>query len=283
MEELDVVKRLKNQFRASPLLTAKHESYFDAYAKEFMEYVGKPITFVEIGVMNGGSLFMWRSFFGEQARIIGVDLNPGARRLEQHGFEIHTGSQSDKEFWRNFFQKVGVVDVVLDDGGHTYRQQIVTANACIPHIRDGGKLMVEDVHTSYYPSFGYPSPYSFINWAKSRVDQVNFRSNSIPGHPGNSSDCIHSVSFYESIVCFSINRSKCGPSAVVENGGKSILAEDFRYKDTAMEQLEAAEEALLAGLLGRSALGRRVIGGIFGRLKRALVNRENSSLKSDFE
>lgn len=274
---------LKKSFYESPLLTAKHESYFETYAEELECFVGKSITFVEIGVMNGGSLFMWRKFFGEQARIIGIDMNPSARQLESHGFEIYIGSQSDKNFWQKFFEEVGSVDIVLDDGGHTYKQQIITAKACIPHIRDGGKVIIEDVHTSYYPSFGYPSRYSFINWSKQQIDRVNFRSKSIPGRLGAHSDSIYSVRFYESIVSFYINRKKCLPTAVIENGGKSILAQDFRYKNTLLEQLDRFEALIVGGFLGRSVLGRRIVGFLFGRIKRLLVIKENISLKPEFD
>ena len=97
----------------------KLDTYFHVYDRLFKEYRGKKITFVEIGVFNGGSLFMWRDYFGPEARIIGVDLNPGARKWEEHGFEIYIGNQADIAFWRNFFQEIGDVDVILDDGGHT--------------------------------------------------------------------------------------------------------------------------------------------------------------------
>lgn len=275
--------KLKRLFFESPMLTAKHESYFEAYAEELSCYVGKQITFVEVGVMNGGSLFMWRKFFGEQARVIGIDVNPGALELVIHGYEIYIGSQSDKNFWKNFFEEVGPVDIVLDDGGHTYKQQIITAKACIPHLRDGGKLIIEDVHTSYYPSFGYPSRYSFINWSKHQIDRINYRSKSIPGRLGVHSDSIYSLRFYESIVSFHINRTKCMPSAVIENGGKSILAQDFRYKDSLIEKIERIEMRILNSRVCEKVLSPRVIVAVFARLKRLLVMKENILLKSEFE
>ena len=43
-----------------------------------------------------------RDFFGEEARIIGIDLNPSAKKWEKDGFEIFIGSQSDTNFWNNF-------------------------------------------------------------------------------------------------------------------------------------------------------------------------------------
>lgn len=104
-------------FRASPFLSSKHTTYFPVYDRLFAPYRDRKITFVEIGVLSGGSLFMWRSFFGPNARIIGIDLNPDAVRWREHGFEIHIGSQSDPAFWRQFLNDIGPIDILLDDGG----------------------------------------------------------------------------------------------------------------------------------------------------------------------
>ena len=76
--------------------------------------------FVEVGVFGGESLFMWRELFGPEARIIGIDLNLKARYLEMHGCEIYIGSQSDEDFWKEFTNTVGPIEVVLDGGGHAY-------------------------------------------------------------------------------------------------------------------------------------------------------------------
>ena len=75
-----------------------------------------------MGVLNVGSLFMWRDCFGPKALIIGVDFNLLAMRWEEDGFEIFIGSQSSPDFWRDFFSSIGMVDVLLGDGGHTNEQ-----------------------------------------------------------------------------------------------------------------------------------------------------------------
>ena len=66
----------------SPHRSIKHNTYFKVYDELFLKFRNKKIVFVEIGVLGGGSLFMWRNFFGNKARIIGVDMNPGAIRLQ---------------------------------------------------------------------------------------------------------------------------------------------------------------------------------------------------------
>jgi hypothetical protein len=215
-------------YKRSEFLSIKVSSYFHVYEELLAKFRGKDITFVEIGVLNGGSLFMWRDYLGPLARIIGIDVNPDAKRWEKFGFEIFLGSQSDERFWDELFSSVGDVDIVLDDGGHTNEQQIVTAEKCIPHIKDGGMLIVEDTHTSYIASFGNPSRYSFISYCKGLMDSVNSRFPAVRISDNPLNQMVSSITIYESIVCFRIDRARCFVSSVTSNSGISSNAVDFR-------------------------------------------------------
>ena len=53
-------------FLESPHPSFKHTTYFATYDAIFTKYINKKIIFVEVGVLGGGSLFMWRNFFGKQ-------------------------------------------------------------------------------------------------------------------------------------------------------------------------------------------------------------------------
>ena len=119
--------------------------------------------------------FLCGEIFDENAEIIGVDLNPSAKKWEKHGFKIFIGDQSDPNFWRDFFKKVGNIDIVIDDGGHTNKQQVFTLLETIPNINDNGMLVVEDVHSSYMTKFRNPSKYTFISFSKTIVDEFNSR------------------------------------------------------------------------------------------------------------
>ena len=88
-------------FNKSKKFSLKWSSYFQVYENIFSEYRNKKITFVEIGVANGGSLFIWKKFFGKNAKIIGIDANPNAKKIEKYGFKIYIGNQSDEKFWKN--------------------------------------------------------------------------------------------------------------------------------------------------------------------------------------
>jgi cephalosporin hydroxylase len=234
-------------YRRSPYLSRKHSSYFPAYQDLLERYRNKPIVFLEVGILNGGSLFMWRDFFGPAARIIGVELNPEARKWEQSGFEIYIGSQSDPKFWRDLFEKIGPVDVILDDGGHTNEQQIVTVCESLPFVRDGGMVIVEDTHTSYFREFGNPSPYSFMNFAKSVVDEINGRCPWVRNSKHQRHNYVWSVAFYESIVCFNVNRTKSFVSWPTSNSGASSNAQDYRHHQSPIDILERLRGRISSG------------------------------------
>ena len=231
--ELNSKLRLFQIYKNLKQVSLKSDTYFPVYEEIFNKYVGKKITFVEIGVLQGGSLHMWKEYFGNSARIIGIDLNPKAKKLEKDGFEIFIGSQSDENFWDEFFSKVGKIDILLDDGGHENDQQIITLNKTIPNMNDEGVIVVEDTHTSYLKKFGNPSKYSFINYSKYIIDVINSRFPATEIKKNNDfRNKIHSISFYESIVALKINSKKSLESTVVRNNeSESIKVADLRYSD----------------------------------------------------
>ena len=228
-------KDLLNFFKQSKYYSLKYKNYFPIYEKLFAKFRGKKITFVEIGVLSGGSLFMWKNYFGNDARIIGIELNPEAKKFEKEGFEIFIGNQADENFWKDFFEKVGEVDIILDDGGHTNFQQIVTCCSCIPFIKDNGLMVVEDVFHSYGLSYGAkgfynPSKYSFINFCKKSIDDINFRFPDSKKFKFSLNKFIYSVEFYESIVAFNIDKNLCSSNnEVIFSNGKNLEHKDYAH------------------------------------------------------
>ena len=166
---------LKSEFLKLEDFSTKWEKYFDVYENILNKYKNKNITFVEIGIFNGGSLKLWKNFFGEKARIIGIDLNQKCKQFEnkKENIEIFIGNQSDENFWDNFFSKVGNVDIILDDGGHTNLDLITTFSKSIPFINDGGLFIAEDTHTCYQKHYNSSFKYSFINFSKNLIDELN--------------------------------------------------------------------------------------------------------------
>lgn len=228
-------KKLIELFNESKYYSLKYKNYFTIYEKLFDKYRNKKITFVEIGVLSGGSLKMWKKYFGLDCRIIGIDLNPKAKNFEEDGIEIFTGSQSDENFWENFFKEVGKVDIILDDGGHTNFQQIMTTCCTVPNIKDDGLLVVEDVFHSYGVSYGSkgffnPSKYSFINFCKKITDDINCRFPEIEKFNFSLNEYIYSMEIFESIVAFKIDRDLCKiKNEVLYNSGQNLELKDYAH------------------------------------------------------
>jgi hypothetical protein len=130
----------------------------------------------------------------------------GALTISSHANDENPCRVRPARFWDGFFSAVGDVDVVLDDGGHTNEQQIITAHNCIPHIKNGGRLIVEDTRTSYLQSFWNPSRYSFINYSKRMVDRINCRFRDLHLSDDAYKNAVYSMGVHESIVCFNIDR-----------------------------------------------------------------------------
>jgi len=123
----------------------KWRHYFDIYHRHLAQFRGQPVNIVEIGIYSGGSLPMWREYFGPACHVYGVDIAPECRVYEDEGISIFIGDQADPEFWRTFVAQVPAIDVVIDDGGHRAYQQIATLRALLPHIRPGGVFFCEDL------------------------------------------------------------------------------------------------------------------------------------------
>lgn len=224
-------------FNSSPEYSRKWANYFPVYDLLFSKYKGLPITFIEVGVLNGGSLFMWRKFLGEQARIIGIDLNPEALGWKTHGFEIYIGDQQNSVFWQDFYRTVGEFDVLLDDGGHTNSQQIQTLRCAIPHAKTGSTIVIEDTQTSYLADFGNPSRTSAVEYTKKLIDSISRRNPEILLEELELTRKIHSVQFFESLFAIHINVELSKVNREVDNGRGPGKASDFRYQSDACMEL----------------------------------------------
>lgn len=124
----------------------KWDHYFQIYQRHFGKFVGREVHVVEIGIYSGGSLPMWKAYFGPGCRVYGVDIEEACKAYEGDRTRVFIGDQADRGFWARFRSEVPSVDILIDDGGHTPEQQIVTLEEMLPHLRPGGVYLCEDVH-----------------------------------------------------------------------------------------------------------------------------------------
>jgi len=128
----------------------KWEHYFEVYERYLAAIRTTNPVVLEIGVELGGSLEMWREYFGPAARIYGVDINPTALRHNDIATKVFIGDQQDRAFLRSVLHEIGTPDVVIDDGGHTANQQITAFEELYTSVAEKGIYIVEDTHTSLW-------------------------------------------------------------------------------------------------------------------------------------
>lgn len=180
--------------------------YFEIYHRHFERFRGKKPVVLEFGVSQGGSLQMWRDYFGRGAKIHGVDINPKCKELEQRNTKIFIGDQEDREFLRSVIEEIGPVDVLIEDGGHLGPQQIATFEEVYPTMSENGVFLIEDLHTSYWPKWGggYKKPGTFMQYAKGLTDKLNAWHTKQPRRfqVDDFTRTTKSMHFYDSIVVF---------------------------------------------------------------------------------
>jgi hypothetical protein len=148
--------------------------YFPIYERHLAVYRGRPIRVLEIGVYRGGGLKLLSHYLGPQARLVGIDIDRAAR-LAARPMHVEIGDQADADFLKAVSDKHGPFDVIVDDGGHTMRQQVVSVETLFPLMADGGTYIVEDCHTSYWPEYSDqpPGDPTFLEWSKARMDDLH--------------------------------------------------------------------------------------------------------------
>ena len=184
-------------------LIHKWMHYFEIYDHHFSRFRGTDVHILEFGVSQGGSLQMWKDYFGPQCRIYGVDINPHCKALEEDRITIFTGDQEDRIFLRSLAASVPRIDILIDDGGHSMRQQIATFEELFGRIAENGVYLCEDLHTSYWKEWGggYRRRNTFIEYSKRFIDSIHaWHSKSRALKVDDFTRSAHSLHYYDSIL-----------------------------------------------------------------------------------
>ena len=226
------IKTLRQCFNDAKNFASKLDTYFEVYEDFLGPLRGKPITLVEIGVLDGGSLQMWRSYLGNQARIIGIEANQEATKVADQGFEIYIGNQENGQQLDAIFSQIGPIDILIDDGGHTSRGQIQTCLSAAKFMAVRGLIIIEDTHSSYASDFGMPSKYSFANWVN-RVccfmDSEYLNPHKIGSSPtAKFANRVRRIIKFKSMTVFEIGQTSRHPTALV-NKSLGENSKDMRW------------------------------------------------------
>jgi hypothetical protein len=182
----------------------KWKHYFPIYERHFKDFVNKSVTLMEIGCGRGGSLQMWKRYFGPHARIVGIDNYPESKKFEEDQIEIYIGEQQDTRFLDSVIGEIGIPDIIVDDGSHIMSHVTATFQFLYPRMLKNGVYLVEDLHTAYWDECegGLRRPATFIELCKNLIDELNadHSRGSLP--PTDFTRNTMSMHFYDSIVVF---------------------------------------------------------------------------------
>lgn len=161
-------------------------NYVALYEKYFNSLQHQSIKFLEIGFYHGDSARLWDNYF-TQANLFFIDINPTL--FQQYGHTLstrcsyHVVDQGKQTDLLKFIKDVGgEFDIIIDDGGHLMHQQIISFKTLFPYLKPGGLYIIEDLHTSYWQSYGGSgsmaqpkiNPNTTIYFLQQLINDVNF-------------------------------------------------------------------------------------------------------------
>lgn len=162
-------------------------NYTEVYEKYFLPLQNKPLKFLEIGFACGSSARMWDAFFvNPESNLVFIDFKPECYNYMLNlsaRCSLHSVNQRSETELEAFIQKVGGdFDIIIDDGGHTYPEQLTSFRILFPYVKKGGVYIIEDLHTSYWRDYGAEgdcqnpkaSGNSTIRFLQNLVDDLNF-------------------------------------------------------------------------------------------------------------
>lgn len=117
--------------------------YLTAYEAALASYRNQPINLMEIGVLGGASLRVWRRYF-TRARLVGIDIDRSCTRFAGERTEIRIGSQTDPEFLAKVAAEFPPT-IVIDDGSHRTDDILFTFDRLFPVLAPGGCYVIEDL------------------------------------------------------------------------------------------------------------------------------------------
>jgi predicted O-methyltransferase YrrM len=158
--------------------TDKGTTYTQVYHRLLGHVREQRMRMLEIGLYNGGSLRMWRDYL-PNAVLHGIDVD--ARTLayqdEVPNSQVRLVDQGSTAALEAFVAELGGnYDFILDDGGHTMVQQIVSFEVLWPQVMPGGVYAIEDLGTSYFLEYGgqdLDGPDTAMAYTKTLADAVH--------------------------------------------------------------------------------------------------------------
>ncbi len=119
-------------------------AYIPHYAERFENQRNDPkfpAVLLEIGVMDGASLRMWRDYFA--TKVYGIDIVKESI-INDRNIQCFLGDQADHRFLAEVVDEIGPLDIVIDDGSHRGWHHVASFEFLWQHVKPGGWYCIED-------------------------------------------------------------------------------------------------------------------------------------------
>jgi len=154
----------------------KWSHYFAIYQAVFGPRRAEPLRILEIGVLGGSSLRLWKRYFTHPGTlIVGIDILPECIQFDApaEGIRVRIGSQTDARFLNRVVEEFGPFDLIIDDGSHHSSHMIASFNHLFADgLKELGIYFVEDLHANYWLPWR-DSRRSFIDMCKEMVEHMH--------------------------------------------------------------------------------------------------------------
>ena len=179
--------------------SSKWQHYFEIYDRHLFKFIGQSFTFIEIGIDQGGSLELWKKYFGKKVNLVGIDIKNSVV-FDDDQIRTFQGDQKDTEFLSKVLEKIDTPTVILDDGSHIQSDILTTFDFMFPHLSDSGVYIIEDCHTAYWPRFqgGITSHLNIVDIFSRTVHDVNSKYYNEPKTV--KIQQLDSIHFYDSVI-----------------------------------------------------------------------------------
>jgi FkbM family methyltransferase len=221
---------------AGPVVHKWHH-YIPIYERYLSAFRNTPVRLLEIGVVRGGGLRLWREYLGPEATIFGIDINPACQQHDGHHGQVRIGSQADHDFLGRVVEEMGGVDVVIDDGSHQMSHIRASLDFLLPRLDARGLYLIEDLHTAYWPRWGggLDAEGNFFNVIRKMIDDMHHWYHRGHRQMAFARDLITGIHVHDSMVV--IERGPVSRPVHSMQGGKEPVAA------TALPQAPAAAQA----------------------------------------
>lgn len=124
-------------------ILAEYEEFFAPIKNEKM-------NIVEVGVYTGGSL-EWASDYFKNSKIFGMDIVLPDIKIERA--VLLKGNQNDVVRMTEIAEKIGDIDIVIDDGSHKRKETSNTFTSLWKYVLPGGWYIIEDWVAGFWEEY----------------------------------------------------------------------------------------------------------------------------------